>query len=213
MAVRSHFAGAVVLFLGLAAIGMAYGPSFLAAQPKLDSPSLRGTDAKAAAVSAPAAYALLLAAAPAPAHAGGMFDFGLTLPFVAITFLLMMVTLNALWYGPVLSEQDDRNAKLLQTLSEATDNLAQADKIQTDYTAKIREAREKASLVVAKYRELTEKDVSTQMAAAKSNRDQRVAEVKATLDEEMQKKIASAEAEIVKRKQAFVKKTLTSIGA
>merc|ERR1711924_144430 len=130
----------------------------------------------------PAVYAALLAAVPAPAHAGGMFDFGLTLPFVAITFLLMMVTLNALWYGPVLSEQDDRNAKLLQTLSEATDNLAQADKIQTDYTAKIREAREKASVAVAKYRELTEK-----------------------LDEEMQAKIASAEAEILKRKEAFVK--------
>eukprot|EP00929_Paragymnodinium_shiwhaense_P031616 TRINITY_DN1766_c0_g1_i4.p1 TRINITY_DN1766_c0_g1~~TRINITY_DN1766_c0_g1_i4.p1 ORF type:complete len:233 (-),score=71.72 TRINITY_DN1766_c0_g1_i4:291-932(-) len=211
-AIRSRFAGAAVLVIGLTALGVAYGPSFLSAQPAGGSSSLRG-HAQTAAVSAPAAYAVLLANAPMPAHAGGMFDFGLTLPFVAITFLLMMVTLNALWYGPVLSEQDDRNAKLLQTLSEATDNLSQADKIQTDYTAKIREAREKASLAVAKYRELTEKDVSTQMAAAKANRDQRVSEVKGKLDEEMQAKIASAEADIVKRKQAFVKKTLTSIGA
>eukprot|EP00929_Paragymnodinium_shiwhaense_P031620 TRINITY_DN1766_c0_g1_i8.p2 TRINITY_DN1766_c0_g1~~TRINITY_DN1766_c0_g1_i8.p2 ORF type:complete len:217 (-),score=75.13 TRINITY_DN1766_c0_g1_i8:121-771(-) len=216
MPARKGSAGAVLLLIAFAAFCGAFGPSFLSTQPSGAASSLRSADAKVAAIShdrTPAAYAVFLASAPAPAHAGGMFDFGLTLPFVAITFLLMMVTLNALWYGPVLSEQDDRNAKLLQTLSEATDNLAQADKIQTDYTAKIREAREKASLVVAKYRELTEKDVSTQMAAAKSNRDQRVAEVKATLDEEMQKKIASAEAEIVKRKQAFVKKTLTSIGA
>eukprot|EP00929_Paragymnodinium_shiwhaense_P030058 TRINITY_DN1709_c0_g1_i1.p2 TRINITY_DN1709_c0_g1~~TRINITY_DN1709_c0_g1_i1.p2 ORF type:complete len:214 (-),score=79.56 TRINITY_DN1709_c0_g1_i1:169-810(-) len=213
MPVRRGSAGAALLVIGGAALGVAYGPSFLSAQPAGASSALRSSDLKTAALSSPAAYAVFLAAAPAPAHAGGMFDFGLTLPFVAITFLLMMVTLNALWYGPVLSEQDDRNAKLLQTLSEATDNLAQADKIQTDYTAKIREAREKASLQVAKYRELTEKDVSTQMAAAKANRDQRVAEVKGKLDEEMQQKIASAEADIVKRKQAFVKKTLTSIGA
>eukprot|EP00929_Paragymnodinium_shiwhaense_P031614 TRINITY_DN1766_c0_g1_i2.p2 TRINITY_DN1766_c0_g1~~TRINITY_DN1766_c0_g1_i2.p2 ORF type:complete len:213 (-),score=78.57 TRINITY_DN1766_c0_g1_i2:121-759(-) len=212
MAMRRRSAGAALLLIGFAALGVTYGPSFLSTQPS-NASSLRGTDAQAAAVSAPAAYAVFLATAPMPAHAGGMFDFGLTLPFVAVTFLLMMVTLNALWYGPVLSEQDDRNAKLLQTLSEATDNLAQADKIQTDYTAKIREAREKASVVVAKYRELTEKDVGTQMNAAKANRDQRVSEVKAKLDEEMQAKIATAEGEIVKRKQEFVKKTLTSIGA
>eukprot|EP00929_Paragymnodinium_shiwhaense_P031621 TRINITY_DN1766_c0_g2_i1.p2 TRINITY_DN1766_c0_g2~~TRINITY_DN1766_c0_g2_i1.p2 ORF type:complete len:238 (-),score=78.66 TRINITY_DN1766_c0_g2_i1:205-843(-) len=212
MAVRRGSAGAALLVIGCAAVGIVYGTSFLSTQPA-GATSLRGADGKAAALSAPAAYAVMLASAPAPAHAGGMFDFGLTLPFVAVTFLLMMVTLNALWYGPVLSEQDDRNAKLLQTLSEATDNLAQADKIQTDYTAKIREAREKASVVVAKYRELTEKDVSTQMNAAKANRDQRVAEVKAKLDEEMQAKIATAESDIVKRKQDFVKKTLTSIGA
>eukprot|EP00929_Paragymnodinium_shiwhaense_P031618 TRINITY_DN1766_c0_g1_i6.p2 TRINITY_DN1766_c0_g1~~TRINITY_DN1766_c0_g1_i6.p2 ORF type:complete len:213 (-),score=75.45 TRINITY_DN1766_c0_g1_i6:188-826(-) len=212
MAMRRRSAGAALLLIGFAALGVTYGPSFLSTQPS-NASSLRGTDAQAAAVSAPAAYAVFLATAPMPAHAGGMFDFGLTLPFVAVTFLLMMVTLNALWYGPVLSEQDDRNAKLLQTLSEATDNLAQADKIQTDYTAKIREAREKASVAVAKYREQTEKDVSTTMSAAKSNRDARVSEVKAKLDEEMQAKISSSEADIVKRKQAFVKKTLTSIGA
>eukprot|EP00929_Paragymnodinium_shiwhaense_P031622 TRINITY_DN1766_c0_g2_i2.p3 TRINITY_DN1766_c0_g2~~TRINITY_DN1766_c0_g2_i2.p3 ORF type:complete len:213 (-),score=79.88 TRINITY_DN1766_c0_g2_i2:205-843(-) len=212
MVMRSRLSGAAVLCIGLAVLGVTCGPSFVSTQPSSAS-SLRASNTQAAVVSAPAAYAVFLATAPAPAHAGGMFDFGLTLPFVAITFLLMMVTLNALWYGPVLSEQDDRNAKLLQTLSEATDNLAQADKIQTDYTAKIREAREKASVVVAKYRELTEKDVSTQMNAAKANRDQRVAEVKAKLDEEMQAKIATAESDIVKRKQDFVKKTLTSIGA
>eukprot|EP00929_Paragymnodinium_shiwhaense_P031617 TRINITY_DN1766_c0_g1_i5.p2 TRINITY_DN1766_c0_g1~~TRINITY_DN1766_c0_g1_i5.p2 ORF type:complete len:214 (-),score=82.85 TRINITY_DN1766_c0_g1_i5:121-762(-) len=213
MPARKGSAGAVLLLIAFAAFCGAFGPSFLSTQPSGAASSLRSADAKVAAISTPAAYAVFLASAPAPAHAGGMFDFGLTLPFVAITFLLMMVTLNALWYGPVLSEQDDRNAKLLQTLSEATDNLAQADKIQTDYTAKIREAREKASVVVAKYRELTEKDVGTQMNAAKANRDQRVSEVKAKLDEEMQAKIATAEGEIVKRKQEFVKKTLTSIGA
>merc|ERR1712032_387760 len=90
------------------------------------------------------AGALLLGAAPMPAYAGGMFDFGLTLPFVAITFLTMMATLNALWYAPVGDEMEDRNAKLLETLSQATDKLTKADAIQVEYTEKIREAREKA---------------------------------------------------------------------
>ena len=42
----------------------------------------------------------------APA-AGGMFDFGITLPFVAITFLTMMAVLNALFYAPVIRDFKD----------------------------------------------------------------------------------------------------------
>ena len=44
---------------------------------------------------------------------------GLTLPIVAATFLTRMAVLNALWLGPVTSEMDDLDAKLLQALTEA----------------------------------------------------------------------------------------------
>ncbi|CAE7876461.1 atpF2 [Symbiodinium microadriaticum] len=91
------------------------------------------------------AGAALVASMPAPAHAGGMFDFGLTLPFVAGSFLLLMAVLNALFYAPVSEEMEERNSKLLQTLSDATDMLAEADEMQVQYTAEIKEAREKAA--------------------------------------------------------------------
>merc|ERR1712187_24682 len=103
---------------------------------------------------------------PQPAYAGGMFDFGLTLPFVAVTFLTMMAVLNALWYSPVTNEMEERNAKLLQTLSEATDTLTKADEIQVQYTEQIKEAREKASKAVAMYRETTEKEIAVRLTAA-----------------------------------------------
>jgi len=158
-----------------------------------------------------AGNALLLAGIPTPAHAGGMFDFGLTLPFVAVTFLLMMVTLNALWYNPVTTEMDDRNAKLLQTLSEATDMLTKADQIQVEYTEQIREAREKASKAVAEYRQTTEAAINAQINAAKRERDNKAAEAKAKLDAEVQQKIQSAEAEIEKRKNEFVKESMAAM--
>merc|ERR1719499_161431 len=154
---------------------------------------------------------LLMAALPLPAYAGGMFDFGLTLPFVAITFILMMVTLNALFYSPVSTEMDERNAKLLETLSSATDSLTKADAIQVEYTAKIREAREKARAAVDEYRSSTEKEIATQIEAAKVQRDQKAAEVKARLDADVAAKKASAEAEIEKRKAAFVKEALAAV--
>merc|ERR1712187_851043 len=107
----------------------------------------------------------------APAYAGGMFDFGLTLPFVAVTFLTMMAVLNAIFYAPVSEEMEDRNKKLLQTLSEATDMLSKADEIQVEYTEQIRAAREKASLAVKEYRQKTEAAIEVQVKAAAAERD------------------------------------------
>merc|ERR1712151_1290297 len=102
---------------------------------------------------------------------------GITLPFVAITFLVMMATLNALWYSPVTAEVDDRNAKLLKTLSEATDMLSKADEIQVEYTEQIREARAEASSAVKAYREKTEAAIARQVAAASQERESKAEEV------------------------------------
>merc|ERR1719188_1866539 len=100
-----------------------------------------------------------------------MFDFGITLPFVAIFFLVMMATLNALWYSPVGTDMDERNEKLLQTLSEATDMLTKADEMQVEYTEKIRLARENASAEVRAYREKTQKAIDQQIQAAAATRE------------------------------------------
>eukprot|EP00421_Protoceratium_reticulatum_P000829 CAMPEP_0168367734 /NCGR_PEP_ID=MMETSP0228-20121227/5890_1 /TAXON_ID=133427 /ORGANISM="Protoceratium reticulatum, Strain CCCM 535 (=CCMP 1889)" /LENGTH=316 /DNA_ID=CAMNT_0008380563 /DNA_START=1 /DNA_END=952 /DNA_ORIENTATION=+ len=143
--------------------------------------------------------------------AGGMFDFGLTLPFVAVTFLLMMAVLNALWYGPVTTEMDDRNAKLLQTLSEATDMLTRADEIQVEYTEQIRGAREKASKAVAEYRASTEAAIDVQIRSAAAERDMKASEVRAKLEADVQAKMEAAEAEIARRQAAFVKETLAGV--
>jgi len=158
-----------------------------------------------------ASTAALVASMPTPAHAGGMFDFGITLPFVAITFLTMMATLNALWYAPVTAEVDDRNAKLLKTLSEATDMLSKADEIQVEYTEQIREAREKAAAEVKAYREKTEKVIAAQIASATAERDAKAAEVRKKLEADIDAKKKSAEAEIERRKAAFVKDTLAGV--
>merc|ERR1719378_14367 len=124
-----------------------------------------------------------------PVHAGGMFDFGLTLPFVVATFLIMMLTLNSLWYGPVLAEQDDRNKKLLQTLSEATDTLAKADEIQAAYTTQIREAREKAAKTVGDFRSKADANIATKVDAAKKEAEAKVAKRSKEIDEETAKRI------------------------
>merc|ERR1711972_576628 len=106
-----------------------------------------------------------------------------------------MATLNALWYGPVTAEDDDRNAKLLKTLSEATDTLSRADEIQVEYTEQIRVAREEASKAVKEYRKKTEDAIAVQIAAATAERDARAREVRSKLEADIEAKKKAAEAE------------------
>merc|ERR1712228_397900 len=133
----------------------------------------------------------------------GMFDFGLTLPFVAITFLTMMPVLNALWYAPVGDEMEDRNAKLLETLSQATDMLTKADAIQVEYTEEIRKARETASAAVKSYRQEIEVSIKAKLASQKNQMASEQASLEAKLESEVREKMASSEAEIERRQAAF----------
>uniref|UniRef100_A0A7S1W896 Uncharacterized protein n=1 Tax=Alexandrium catenella TaxID=2925 RepID=A0A7S1W896_ALECA len=194
-----------------AALLLASGGAFVASPARTASKAPAAASSGVAQPLLIAGNALLLANVPEPAHAGGMFDFGITLPFVALTFLTMMAVLNALWYAPVTSEMDDRNAKLLQTLSDATDMLTKADEIQVEYTEQIRAAREKASKAVAEYRKATEENIERQLRAAASERDQKAKEVSAKLEAEVEAKKKAAEAEIEKRRAAFVKETLSAV--
>merc|ERR1719401_839626 len=155
---------------------LASGPAFMTPTPSSAKAEMMVPQPLAA-----AGVASLLAAAPLPAYAGGMFDFGLTLPFVAVTFLTMMAVLNALFYAPVGEEMEERNKKLLQTLSEATDMLSKADEIQVEYTEQIRAAREKASKAVKAYRTKTEQAIEKEVAAAQFQRDAKATEVRARL--------------------------------
>ncbi|CAE8686949.1 unnamed protein product [Polarella glacialis] len=202
---RSRSAVAALLVLGLAAGLFVCGPGFVSAPAPARAAPEQAQQLLAV------GGAALVASLPAPAYAGGMFDFGLTLPFVAFTFVLMTVVLNALWYAPVTEEVDERNSKLLQTLSQATDMLSKADAMQVEYTAKIRATRDKASAALAEYRKKTEEVIAGQMEAAEKDRDDKAAAMKETLEKEMQVKMKSSEGEIQKRQADFVKQTLTSI--
>eukprot|EP00913_Durusdinium_trenchii_P033921 g31752.t1 len=134
---------------------------------------------------------LMLATLPAPAYAGGMFDFGLTLPFVALSFLTMMFVarMRMVWSVLRAQEVDERNAKLLQTLSEATDMLAKADEMQVQYTADIKEE-------LADARKATEEAIATEARAADSKREAEARDFKAKLDAEFAEKVKGSESTI-----------------
>jgi F-type H+-transporting ATPase subunit b len=79
---------------------------------------------------------------------GGLFDFGITLPLVAIEFLALMFVLNIILYNPLIQAINDRNEYILDNLAKASDMLIEANNLTTEYEAALAKTRKEASLDV-----------------------------------------------------------------
>ena len=79
---------------------------------------------------------------------GGLFDFGVTLPLVAIQFILLMVLLNIILYSPLLTIIEERKEYILTNLSEASEKLARAKELTMQYEQELKIARKAAQLEI-----------------------------------------------------------------
>ena len=79
---------------------------------------------------------------------GGLFDIDATLPLVAIQFLLLMVILNIILYNPLLTVIEERKEYILTNLSKASETLAEANKLTTQYEQELDSVRKEAQLEI-----------------------------------------------------------------
>ena len=95
---------------------------------------------------------------------GGLFDINATLPLVAIQFLLLMVVLNVILYNPLLTVIEERKEYILTNLSEASNVLAEANKLTAQYEQELEDVRKQAQLEIAKsqkiHKEILEVEVN-----------------------------------------------------
>jgi F-type H+-transporting ATPase subunit b len=75
---------------------------------------------------------------------GGLFDFNLTLPLVAIQFILLTVLLNVILYNPLLTVIEERKEYILTNLSKASELLAEANKLTEQYEQELNNVRKEA---------------------------------------------------------------------
>ena len=76
--------------------------------------------------------------------AGGLFDFGATLPALILQFLVLMVVLNLILYTPLLNVINNRNNYILENLSQSSDLLTQADELTNKYETELKTRRQEA---------------------------------------------------------------------
>jgi F-type H+-transporting ATPase subunit b len=79
---------------------------------------------------------------------GGLFDLDATLPLVAIQFLLLMVILNIILYNPLLTVIEERKEYILTNLSKASELLAEANTLTTQYEQELDNVRKEAQLEI-----------------------------------------------------------------
>ena len=95
---------------------------------------------------------------------GGLFDINATLPLVAIQFLLLMILLNVILYNPLLTIIEERKEYILTNLSEASEVLAEANKLTTQYEQELEDVRKQAQLEITKsqriHKEILEVEVN-----------------------------------------------------
>ena len=81
---------------------------------------------------------------------GGLFDFNLTLPLIAIQFVLLTVILNIILYKPLIKIIDEREDFVNETLGKASELLQEANKLTADYEQQLINARKEAQLEITK---------------------------------------------------------------
>ena len=79
---------------------------------------------------------------------GGLFDLDATLPLVAIQFVLLTVLLNIILYSPLLTIIGERKEYILTNLSKASELLAEAKRLTTQYEQELANVRKQAQLEI-----------------------------------------------------------------
>ena len=94
---------------------------------------------------------------------GGLFDINATLPLVAIQFVLLMVILNINLYSPLLTIIEERKEYILTNLGKASEILAEANKLTTQYEEELTSVRKEAQLEITNSQKIHKEILETEL--------------------------------------------------
>jgi F-type H+-transporting ATPase subunit b len=94
---------------------------------------------------------------------GGLFDFNLTLPLIAIQFLLLIIILNIILYNPLLTILEERKEYILTNLSKASELLSEANKLTAQYEQELINVRKKAQLEITNSQKSHQQDLEMEL--------------------------------------------------
>ena len=154
-----------------------------------------------------AGLANVLAVAPAAAkEAGKIFDFDLTLPLIAGQFLILMVILDKLVYGPVGDVLESRDDDLKAKLSGVKDGAGDIEGIMAEASKVVADARNEVQEKVNAAKKAGEESNAAKYAEAKAKMDKELASALAQLDSAMAASMADLEKEAESLANDIVKK-------
>jgi len=138
----------------------------------------------------------IMMAAPAMAAEGKLFDFNLTLPFMAAEFLLLMVFLDKTWFTPVGELLDKRDSELRGMVGEVKDNSAQLAALQEEAEEILRAARAESQAQVKAVKDECQKDMDAKYADVKAKVDKELSAALASLAKEEEEAMKAMESQV-----------------
>jgi F-type H+-transporting ATPase subunit b len=99
---------------------------------------------------------------------GGLFDLDATLPLMAVQVVLLTFILNALFFRPVGRAVEEREGYVATSRADAKQKLAQAERLEADLTAQLKEARLEAQKLIIQAEQETDKLYREALATAQA---------------------------------------------
>ena len=127
---------------------------------------------------------------------GGLFDFGATLPLLAIQFLILMFVLNTILYNPLLTVMNERNEYIVSNLTKSAKLIAETTEIKTTYENEILEARKAAQLEITQCQKSYKELFDIELNKVQERYDSILAEYDSTLANEKASALTKLETEI-----------------
>jgi F-type H+-transporting ATPase subunit b len=97
---------------------------------------------------------------------GGLFDLDATLPLMAVQVVLLTLILNALFFSPVGRVVEEREGYVTTSRAEAKEKLAQAERLEADLKAQLKDARMAAQKLIQEAEQDSDKLYREALAAA-----------------------------------------------
>lgn len=119
---------------------------------------------------------------------GGLFDIDATLPLIALEFSLLMIILNIILYGPLLKVIEERKEYILTKLGKASELLAEANKLTSEYETELVSLRSEAQLEITNSQKIHKEVLDLEINISQSYLDELLNKV--TIDFEEKRLIA-----------------------
>ena len=127
---------------------------------------------------------------------GGLFDFNATLPIMALQILLLMVTLNILFYKPIGKLIDERDESIRRKLTQASEMLTKADSITKQYELDLAQERREAQSIISSAQKSAQEIVAMEIKQAQKDTEQLVTQATNQLNSQKEKALKTLEEQV-----------------
>lgn len=140
-----------------------------------------------------------------------LFDFNLTLPAIAIEFLLLMVALDKIYYTPLGKFMDERDAAIRAKLSDVKDTSGEVKELDDQAAAVMKAARAEISAALNQMKKESSAELEQKLAEGRKRVEAELAEALQNLERQKEETIKALDSQIAALSDEIVKKVLPTV--